>query len=39
MKLLNCKLPATACFCAAGYLCANGKEGWGWFLLIGLLLA
>jgi hypothetical protein len=27
------------CFVIAGILAYNGLEGWGWFLLIGLLLS
>lgn len=31
-------MPCTACVILAGYLCAHGVDGWGWFLFIGLLL-
>lgn len=26
-----------ACVVIAGYLALNGKTGWGWFLIVGLL--
>ena len=29
---------AGVCVAAAAYLCANGKDGWGWFLLIAILI-
>ncbi|MHC4215421.1 MAG: hypothetical protein ACYSWP_18825 [Planctomycetota bacterium] len=32
-------VPCLFCVGMAGYLCAKGKWGWGWFLFVGLLLA
>ena len=31
-------LPAVACFCGATAVCIAGRDGWGWFLFVGLLL-
>lgn len=36
---LSANLVALSCVSIAGYLVINGKEGWGWFLFIGLLCA
>lgn len=41
MKYLTANIPSTICFIAAAYIIvAKGPqtEGWGWFLLIGLIL-
>lgn len=32
-------LPALVCFGVSAYLAVKGKEGWGWFLFVGLLCA
>lgn len=32
-------LPACICSSVAGYLAMHDKEGWGWFLFVGLFLA
>jgi hypothetical protein len=31
-------LPAILCLGLAAWLCFKGKDGWGWFLFVGLLL-
>lgn len=31
-------IPSAVCFSAAGYLAANGIDGWGWFLFVGVIL-
>jgi len=36
---LGANLAALLCIGTAGYLAANDKGGWGWFLLVGLLCA
>lgn len=36
---LGVNLASLACIGVAGYLAANDKNGWGWFLCIGLLCA
>ena len=36
---LGANLVALACVCVGGYLAVNGREGWGWFLFVGLLCA
>lgn len=30
-------IPSLVCFITAGYLAMKEKEGWGWFLFVGLL--
>lgn len=35
--LLISNLPSLAFTMWAGYLCLQGREGWGWFLLGGIL--
>ena len=32
-------IPSLACIITSAILCMKGKEGWGWFLFVGLLLA
>lgn len=32
-------LATVACIAVAGALALNGKDGWGWFLFIGMILA
>ena len=32
-------IPSLACIITSAILCVKGKEGWGWFLFVGLLLA
>lgn len=39
MTLLLANIPATVCFITAGVLAYHGSEGWGWFLLVGLMVA
>lgn len=34
---LGVNLVALVCIGAAGYLATNDKNGWGWFLFVGLL--
>lgn len=36
---LGVNLTSLACIVSAGYLAANDKEVWGWFLAAGLLCA
>lgn len=36
---LGINLAALACFIIGGILAFHGKDGWGWFLLIGLMCA
>jgi uncharacterized membrane protein HdeD (DUF308 family) len=36
---LGVNLVALGCVSAAAYLAINSKEGWGWFLFVGLLCA
>ena len=36
---LSANLVSLCCIGAAGYLAANSKTGWGWFLFVGLLSA
>lgn len=36
---LGVNLVALACVGFAGYLAINNKEGWGWFLFVGILTA
>ena len=36
---LGVNLVALACVGAGAYLAVNGKDGWGWFLFVGLLCA
>jgi len=31
-------IPSTVCFIAGALIAMSGKEGWGWFLFVGLLL-
>lgn len=31
-------LPSAICMAAAGFIAANGNDGWGWFLFIGVIL-
>jgi hypothetical protein len=31
-------IPSIVCFGISGFLAYQGKEGWGWFLLIGLFV-
>jgi hypothetical protein len=38
MIVLARYLPAAVCASAAAYLAAKGVEGWGWFLLVAVLL-
>lgn len=38
MKLLIANVPSIVCIVIAGLVCALGQDGWGWFLLIALLL-
>ena len=30
-------MPMSICFAAAGTLAYSGMDGWGWFLLVGML--
>lgn len=39
MKYMLANLVAIACIGVAGYLALQSKEGWGWFLFVGLLCA
>lgn len=39
MANLGVNLVALACVGAAAYLAINGKDGWGWFLFVGLVCA
>lgn len=32
-------LPSITCFIVAAFLAVKEKEGWGWFLFVGFLLA
>lgn len=36
---LSANLVALTCIAVAGYLAAQGKDGWGWFLIVGLCTA
>ena len=36
---LGVNLVALGCIGVAGYLAVQSKEGWGWFLFVGLLCA
>lgn len=31
-------MAAVICFVAAALLAADGMDGWGWFLLVGLII-
>ena len=33
-----CLIPSTTCALTAAYLCHGGVEGWGWFLIVALLM-
>lgn len=33
---LGANLVALTCIAVAGHLASQGKEGWGWFLIVGL---
>lgn len=35
--VLATRLPAIACFAAAGAMAFYGQDGWGWFLFVGSL--
>ena len=39
MIVILALLPLLACLIVAGVLCYKGREGWGWFLFVGFLLA
>lgn len=32
-------LPSVTCFVSAGVLCYQGRDGWGWFLVVGVLVS
>lgn len=38
MKPFLFNIPAILCYCIAAYMAVNDKEGWGWFLFVGLLI-
>jgi hypothetical protein len=35
---LVCLLPSTVCAAVGGWLCYAGRDGWGWFLFVAVLL-
>jgi len=35
---LTHELPAIVCFCIAGLLAYKSIDGWGWLMLVGLLV-
>lgn len=37
--ILLALLPMVACLITSGILCYKDKDGWGWFLFVGFLLA
>lgn len=39
LLVFGSNLVALACIGTAGYLAFQGKEGWGWFLIVGLCTA
>jgi hypothetical protein len=39
LLLFVLNIPAIVCFAASAYMAINGKDGWGWFLFVGILLA
>lgn len=39
LSILAFNLVSLACVLTAGVLADDGKAGWGWFLLVGLLTA
>jgi hypothetical protein len=38
-NLVNINTVSTACVIGAAFTLANGNVGWGWFLLVAVLLA
>lgn len=39
LLVFGSNLVALACIGIAGYLASQGKEGWGWFLIVALCVA
>lgn len=31
-------IPSAICMAVAGFIAANGRDGWGWFLFVGVIL-
>lgn len=39
MPFLVLNIPSIICVLSGAYLATKDKEGWGWFLFVGLLLS
>ena len=37
LLILSSNIPAITCMGVAGHLASQGKDGWGWFLIVGMI--
>jgi hypothetical protein len=37
LLILSSNIPAITCMGVAGHLASQGKNGWGWFLIVGMI--